>query len=121
MKCITRWNVPGMCRMVSAERPDQDQGRQFPTLSGRIVGHGILDFLVSQREIAAFAKLVLVDIIGIHQYHRNSGFLFQFIAQLLCVFIVDQCKILIPCKRGAVVDSVNAGHAFPNNFVSCSL
>ena len=51
----------------ASEGTDQNQGRELPALSGRIVLHGVLDLVVGEREIRALAQLVLVDVIGIHR------------------------------------------------------
>ena len=46
----------GMCFTVS-EGPNQDQGGELIPLAGGIVRHGVLNLLIRQREIAAFAQL----------------------------------------------------------------
>ena len=61
-------------------RTNQNKRRQLITLPGGVVRHGVLDFLVREREIIALAQLVLLNVVGIHQHHRNAGFLFQGVA-----------------------------------------
>ena len=61
-------------------RTNKNKRRQLITLPGGVVRHGVLDFLVREREIIALAQLVLLNVVGIHQHHGNAGFLFQGVA-----------------------------------------
>ena len=61
-------------------RTNKNKRRQLVALPGGVVRHGVLDFLVREREIIALAQLVLLNVVGIHQHHRNAGFLFQGVA-----------------------------------------
>ena len=100
---------------------NQNERGQFSALPGGIVLHGILNLVICQREIRAFAQLILVNVIGIHQHDRNTGFLLEGVTQFHRIVIVDQSKILVAVKGGTEVETVNSGHTLAADFIKQSM
>ena len=97
--------------------PDQDERGQLVALAAGVVTHRVLQLFIGQRHVAAFAKLIALDVVGVHQHHGDARFLADTLAKLGAIGGVDECKLMVALEAGTEIETVNAADTLAANFV----